>query len=949
MRVGTTTVVSWDPSAGATHYKVYHSDSRFPRCSRFSSGTLSGCDELAANVSATTYSHASPDADTNNYWITACNAAGCSEIDSGNPARFVDSRPAAPANAQYEHVGTTAVVTWDQSAGATHYKVYYDDFFGTSCRLSSGSPSFCELLAGNVTGTTYTHASPDDDTNYYWITACNSAGCSDIDSSNPARLDDAAPAPDLVVDTPTVSDSASAAGDRVTLNATVRNQGNGESSLTTLRYYQSTDSTITTGDTAVGTDSVSRLNASGTNAESVTVTAPSTEGTYYYGACVDSVADESDTTNNCSVAVTVTVGAAPAPDLVVDTPTVSDSAPAAGDRFTLNATVHNQRNGSSSLTTLRYYQSTDSTITTGDTAVGTDSVSRLSASGTSAESVTVTAPSTEGTYYYGACVDSVTDESDTTNNCSVAVTVTVGAAPAPDLVVDTPTVSNNTPTAGASFTLNATVRNQGNGESSLTTLRYYQSTDSTITTGDTAVGTDSVSRLNASGTSAESVSITAPSTEGTYYFGACVDSVTDESNANTNCSVAVTVTVGTAPTPDLVVSAFTVGNSSPVPGQYFTLNATVRNQGNGTSSSTTLRYYRSTDVTITTSDAIVSTAGTPGYLSVDGLSPSGKVDKSASTPAPSALGTYYFGACVETVTGESDTTNNCSPAATVTIQRTNQPPRLTGDVDDKAVEVGDSFTVDLSGLFTDPDGDDITSYGFTFRTRGILSGSVNTNTGILSLSAIAAGETIVAVDAGDSNGASGASEDLFKVTVSEAETADKPGAPIGLTATADGQTEIDLSWTEPSDDGGATITGYKIEVSTDGSNWSDLVADTKSTSTSYSHTGLEAGSTRHYRVSAINSEGAGTASNVDNAITESITGPVSDSICVANLSVQPGSSCTYPNTSAEFSVSASGTGQFLIFSSGSKLEIRNANINGITYTFVASKQADGSWLVEEVG
>ena len=65
-------------------------------------------------------------------------------------------------------------------------------------------------------------------------------------------------------------------------------------------------------------------------------------------------------------------------------------------------------------------------------------------------------------------------------------------------------------------------------------------------------------------------------------------------------------------------------------------------------------------------------------------------------------------------------TNNCSPAATVTVERTNQPPQLTGDVDDKVVELGESFTVDLSGLFTDPDGDEITSYGFTYRTGGIL-------------------------------------------------------------------------------------------------------------------------------------------------------------------------------------------------------------------------------------
>ena len=57
-------------------------------------------------------------------------------------------------------------------------------------------------------------------------------------------------------------------------------------------------------------------------------------------------------------------------------------------------------------------------------------------------------------------------------------------------------------------------------------------------------------------------------------------------------------------------------------------------------------------------------------------------------------------------------------------------------------------------------------------------------------------------------------------------------------------------------------------MSTNGSSWSDLVANTNSTSTSYSHTGLAAGSARHYRVSAINSAGTGTASNTANATTD---------------------------------------------------------------------------------
>ena len=128
------------------------------------------------------------------------------------------------------------------------------------------------------------------------------------------------------------------------------------------------------------------------------------------------------TVNATTTAATTT--AASAPDLVVDTPTVSDSSPAAGARFTLSATVRNQGNGPSAFTTLRYYRSADTTITTGDTPAGTDSVSGLGAQESGAESVSLTAPSTPGTYYYGACVGSASGESDTTNNCSAAVTIT---------------------------------------------------------------------------------------------------------------------------------------------------------------------------------------------------------------------------------------------------------------------------------------------------------------------------------------------------------------------------------------------------------------------------------------------------------------------------------------------------------------------------------------------
>ena len=93
-----------------------------------------------------------------------------------------------------------------------------------------------------------------------------------------------------------------------------------------------------------------------------------------------------------------------------------------------------------------------------------------------------------------------------------------------------------------------------------------------------------------------------------------------------------------------------------------------------------------------------------------------------------------------------------------------------------------------------------------------------------------------------------------------------PGAPV-LTATANGETQIDLSWTVP-DTGGRALDKYSIDVSADGGTTWGPQADVGSAITTYSHTGLTAGTTRHYRVAAVNPIGTGAWSNVDSATTE---------------------------------------------------------------------------------
>ena len=147
---------------------------------------------------------------------------------------------------------------------------------------------------------------------------------------------------------------------------------------------------------------------------------------------------------------------------------------------------------------------------------------------------------------------------DLTTHSSVSEGLPSGTSTDVDLVVASASVSSDTVMPSQSFELRATVSNRGTGASAATTLRYYRSLDATISRGDMQVGTDAVSGLSASGASDESIRLTIPSSAGTYYYGACVDPVSGESDTGNNCSSAV-----------LVISVDTVMPLFVIPGTLF--------------------------------------------------------------------------------------------------------------------------------------------------------------------------------------------------------------------------------------------------------------------------------------------------------------------------------------------------------------------------------------------
>ena len=243
-------------------------------------------------------------------------------------------------------------------------------------------------------------------------------------------------------------------------------------------------------------------------------------------------------------------------------------------------------------------------------------------------------------------------------------------------------------------------------------------------------------------------------------------------------------------------------------------------------------------------------------------------------------------------TGESDNPSNVANAMTTTVTTVPDPP--TGLT---ATAQGQD-QIDLSWTApSDDGGSPITGYRIEMSDDGTtgwtdLEANTESATTTYADNTVTAGTTrhyrVSAINAVGTGNPSNVDDATTEGSL--------PGRPTGLTATAQGTSQIDLAWTAPTDDGGATITGYKIEVSRDGTtgSWTDLVANTGDTATTYPHTGLSRGSTRYYRVRAMNAVDFGSPSHVASATTLDAPGSPRNLTATANGQTQIDLSWTVP-------------------------------------------------------
>ena len=251
------------------------------------------------------------------------------------------------------------------------------------------------------------------------------------------------------------------------------------------------------------------------------------------------------------------------PDLVVEHGLALSRTVQAGAAITFYPRTTNVGTASAPSTTIRIYRHEQETTTPRVGGIEETRTARSAALAPDRSAITVahaTAPSTAGVHYYYLCLDHVTNETVTNNNCtqtpatvSIEQTATdtgqeevpeTTPTTAPDVTVTETVATPPSALAGDTISIQATVTNIGSATADATTIRIYrheQETTRPTTGGIREANTTSTPTL-APNKSVQVTSThqapTAPAILGarTYYYYVCLAPLSGEQTTDNNCS-----------------------------------------------------------------------------------------------------------------------------------------------------------------------------------------------------------------------------------------------------------------------------------------------------------------------------------------------------------------------------------------------------------------------------
>lgn len=492
---------------------------------------------------------------------------------------------------------------------------------------------------------------------------------------------------DLRLDACTTTALTTAPGGSFLVSSTVSNQGAVSTETWRNGVYRSSNTIFgDADDVLIGQSIVPALAAGASTTGNIPATMPSstTLGSYYLFCKADPLSallETEEGNNNSSTGIAISVGAASV-DLTLPVLTPSKTLLSIGDSFTISDTVQNVGTlstttaSSRSSFTIRYYLSSDSTISAADRLLGSRSVLPLLAGASSAANTTVKIPLTTppgSTYYLGALVDANKDvaESNELNNAPYFSTqITVNRNIELHFVTD-PSGAPASIGNGLNFNLSNNVINSGSTVTSgPVTVRFYLSKDSIISTADTLIGSRSISSLAAGASSSVSTKLTIPVglAPGDYKLGAIIDPTNTLTETNEGNNIWATgPSLSVFRNQDVTVTSVTPLTITGLkPGYNMDVSSTISNIGSTyTSGSVLTRFYLSVDPIVTTADTLI------GSRTLSAMAPGAPSTATSSTQIPLDLspGIYYFGAITDPVNtlAESNESNNTKTNGTITV------------------------------------------------------------------------------------------------------------------------------------------------------------------------------------------------------------------------------------------------------------------------------------------
>ena len=351
-------------------------------------------------------------------------------------------------------------------------------------------------------------------------------------------------------------------------------------------------------------------------------------------------------------------------DLRVDSLVPSSTTMATSRVYSARITIRNHGNVSSRSCLSAIVLSTNNIISTGDPVLSSISTPVLGVdqSYVTTRSFRMPTSTPAGTCYLGGYADrsSSVPELDNGNNTR-AVRITCVRDLRPNLRISRVASSASTLTPRQSFTLTTTTYNDSLVPAPSSSTGLYLSTNSTISTIDSFLGSVSVPSLAALRSYTRSASVRAPSTlrNGTCWVGGLADynrRIAEFSETDNGLGRAVRC-VDTRP--DLVISSIAVSSGSVWPaGGLVTIRTRTNNLGGGAAAASTTSLHLSSNSTITVTDDCL------GWHSVPSLPARGFVDRSSSVRISRCYGStstgYYIGAYADGTSrvGELNEGNN---------------------------------------------------------------------------------------------------------------------------------------------------------------------------------------------------------------------------------------------------------------------------------------------------